>query len=147
MTLLYTIDHARKTGYPRNYDPIKQYLCLHPYIDTSPPLIVPQEYRIQFDDFLLPCNFPTQIVKPLTGIKHLVSSSLDGKDKPYYTAFAKQSQSYIELLFNSAKIISYTVPTEHKAEHMLPPIEHIHHLFVTLPKIFHQYSIILFSAI
>ena len=54
MTHLYTIDHARIPGYLRNYDPIKQYLYLLPYNDTSRPLIVPQEYLIHFDDFLLP---------------------------------------------------------------------------------------------
>ena len=81
MTHLYTIDHARITGYLRNFDPIKQYFCLLPYNDTSRPLIVPQEYLIQFDEFLLPCNILTQIVKPLTVIKHLVSSPLDDKDK------------------------------------------------------------------
>ena len=83
----------------------------------------------------MPCNIPTQIVKPLTVMKHLVSSSLDDKDKPSYTAFAKQSHSYNELLFNSAKIISYMVQTEHKAEHMLPPIEHTSPIRNT-PKIF-----------
>ena len=51
-------------GYLRNYDPIKQYFCLLPYNNTSRPLIVPQEYLIHYDDFLLPCNIPTQIVKP-----------------------------------------------------------------------------------
>ena len=60
MTHLYTIDYSRITGYLRNYDPIKQYFSLLPYIDTSRPLIVPQEYIIHFDDFLLPCNFPTK---------------------------------------------------------------------------------------
>ena len=29
----------------------------------------------------LPCDIPTQIVKPLTVIKHLVSSPLDDEDK------------------------------------------------------------------
>ena len=81
MTKLYTIDHARITGYLRNYDAIKQYFCLLPFNDTSRLLIVPQENRIHFDDFLLPCKIPTQIVKPLTVIKHLVYSPLDDKDK------------------------------------------------------------------
>ena len=74
MTNLYTIDHSKITGYLRNYDSVKQYFCLLPYNDTSRPLIVPQEYPIHFDDFLLLRNTPTQIVKPLTVIKHLVSS-------------------------------------------------------------------------
>ena len=124
MTNLYTIDHARITIYLRNYDPIKQYFCLLPYNDTSRPLIVPQDYLIHFDDFLLPCNIPTQIVKPLTVIKHLVSSPLDDKDKSYYTALSKQSHSYNELLFISAKIISYMVQNENKVEHKPPNIEH-----------------------
>ena len=117
MTNLYTIDHARIKGYLRNYDPIKQYFCLLQYNDTSRPLIVPQEYLIHFDDFLLPCNIPTQIVKPLTVIKHLVSSPLDDKDKSYYTALSKQAHSYNELLFISAKIISYMVQHDNKTEH------------------------------
>ena len=124
MTHLYTIDHARKTEYLRKNDPLKQCFCLLPYNDTSRPLIVPQEQLIHFDDFLLPCNFPTQIVKPLTVIKHLVSSPLDDKDKSYYTAPAEQSLSYKELLYISAKIISYMVQTERKAEHEQAPIEH-----------------------
>ena len=78
MTNLYTLDHSCITGYLRNYDPIKQYFSLLPYNNTYiRSLNVPQEYLIQFDDFLLPCNIPTQIVKPLTVIKHLVSSPLD----------------------------------------------------------------------
>ena len=105
MTIMYTLDHSCITGYLRNYDPIKQYFCLLPYNNTSRPLIVPQEYLIHYDDFLLPCNIPTQIVKPLTVIKHLVSSPLDDKDRTYYTALYKQTYSYNELLFISAKTI------------------------------------------
>ena len=82
-----------------------------PHNDTSRPLIVPQEYRIHFDDFLLPCNIPTQIVKLLTVIKHLVSTPLDDKDISH-TALYKQSYSYNELLFITAKVISYMVQAE-----------------------------------
>ena len=124
MTHLYTIDHSQIPGYLRNYDLIKQYFCLLPYNDTSRPFIVPQEYLIHFDDFLLPCNIPTQLVKPLTVIKHLVSSPLNDKDRSYYTAFAKQAHSYNELLFISAKIITYMVQSEPKAEHKPPTTEH-----------------------
>ena len=70
------------------------------------------------------CNFPTQIVKPFTVIKHLVCSPLNDKVKSYYTALAKQSHSYNEFLFIAAKYISYMVQTEQKAEHKPPPIEH-----------------------
>ena len=96
---------------------IKQYFCLLPYNNTSRPLIVPQEYLIHYDDFLLPCNIPTQIVKPLTVIKHLVSFPLDDKDRTYYTALYKQTYSYNELLFISAKTISFMVQAEQKTEH------------------------------
>ena len=41
MTKMYTLDHSCIKGYLRNYDPIKQYFCLLPYINTSRPLIVP----------------------------------------------------------------------------------------------------------
>ena len=123
MTNLCTIDHSRITGSLRNYDPIKQYFYLLPFNDTSRPLIVPQEYLIHFDDFLLPCNIPTQSVKPLTVIKHLVSSPLDDKDKSYYTALSKQSYSYNELLFISAKFISYMVQTDQKIERKPPTTE------------------------
>ena len=123
MAHLYTIDNSRITGYLRNYDPIKQYFCLVPYNDTSRPLIVPYEYLIHFDDFLLPCNIPTQIVKPLTMIK-LVSSPLNDKDRSNYTALAKQSHSYNELLFISAKNISYMFHSEKKAEHKPTTTEH-----------------------
>ena len=112
MTNLYTIDHFKITAYLRNYDPIKLYFCLLPHNDTSRPLIVPQEYLIHFDDFLLPCNFPTQIVKPLAVIKHLVSTPLDNKATSHYTALYKQSYSYNELLFIAAKVISYMVQAE-----------------------------------
>ena len=81
MTNMCNLDHSCITGCLQNYDPIKQYYYLLPYNNTPGPLIVPQEYRIHFDEFLLPCNVPTQIVKPLTVIKHLVSSPLDDKDK------------------------------------------------------------------
>ena len=98
MTNMYTLDHSCLTGYLRNYDPIKQYFCLLPYSNTSRPFIVPQEYLVHFDEFLLPCNIPTQIVKPLTVIKHLASSPVDDKDKSYYTALYKPTYSYFELL-------------------------------------------------
>ena len=124
MTKFYTIDQARITGYLRNYDPMNQNFCLLPFIDTSRPLSVPQEYIIHLDNFLLPCEIPTQIVKSLTVIKHLVSSPLDDRDKFYHTALSKQLYSYNELLFISAKIISYMVQTEHKAYHKPPPTEH-----------------------
>ena len=95
-----------------------------PFNDISRPLIVPQKYLIHFDDFLLPCNIPTQIVKPLSVIKHLDSSPLDDKDKFYYTALSKQSYSYNELLFISAKVISYMVQVEQKTESKPPTPEH-----------------------
>ena len=59
-------------------------------------------------------------MKPLTVIKYLVSSPLDDKDKSFYTALSKQSYSYNELLFISAKVISYMVQTEQKAERKPP---------------------------
>ena len=93
MTNIYTVDHSCITGYLRNFDPIEQYYCLLPYDNTSRPLIVPQGYLIHFDDILLPCNVPTQIVKPVTVIKHLVCSPLNEKDKTYYTALYKQTYS------------------------------------------------------
>ena len=117
MTNMYTLDHSSITGYLRNYDPMKQYFCLLQYNNNSRPLIVPREDLLPFDDFLLPCNIPTQIVKPLTVIIHLVSSPLDDKDKSYYTALYKQTYSYNELLFISAKTTSFMVQTEHKTEH------------------------------
>ena len=91
MTHLYTIDHSRITGYLQIYDPIKQYFCLLPYNDTSRRIIVPQEYLIHFDDFFLPCNVPTIIAKPLTVIKHLVSTPLTDKEKSYYRALSEQA--------------------------------------------------------
>ena len=94
-----------------------------PFNDTSRPLIAPQEYLRHFDDFRLPCNIPTQIVEPLTVIKHLVNSPLDDEDKSHYTALSKQSYSYNELLFISAKVISYMVQTEQKAERKPPTTE------------------------
>ena len=138
MTHSFTIDYSRITGSLRNYDPIKQYSSLIPYNDTSRPLIVAQEYLIHFDVFLLLCNIPTQNVKPLTVIKHLVSSPLDDKDKSYYTALAIQSYSYNELLFISVKVVLYMVQSEQKAVHKPPP--YILHQFATLLKNFHQFS-------
>ena len=79
--------------------------------------MVPGEYLIHSDDFLLPCNIPTQIVKLLTVFKNLVSSPLDGKYKTHYTALYKQTYSYIELLFRAAKTISFMVRAEQKTEH------------------------------
>ena len=80
MTTMYTLYHSCVTGYLRKYDPIKQYFCLLPYNNTSRPLIVPQGYLIHFDDFLLPCNIPIQIVKSFTVINRLVSSPIDNKE-------------------------------------------------------------------
>ena len=111
-THLYTIDHSRITGSLRNYDPIKQYFCLLPYTNTSRSIIVPQDYLIHFDDFLLPCNVPTIIAKSLTVMKHLVSAPFNDKEKSYYTVISKQAYSYNELMFISAKIIAFMVNTE-----------------------------------
>ena len=66
---------------------------------------------------MLPCNIPTQILKSLTVIKHLVSSPLDDKDRNYYTSLYKQTYSYNELFFISAKTISFMVQAEQKTEH------------------------------
>ena len=96
--------------------------------DTSRPLIVPLEYPLHFDDFLLPCSISTQSVKPLTVLKHLVSSPLDDKDKSYYTALSKQSYSYNELLFISAKVTSYMVQAELKTERKPPSTELTSHI-------------------
>ena len=63
MTNLYTTDHSKIPGYLRNHDPLKEFFLL-PHNEESRPLIVPQEYLSHFDDNLLPCNIPTQIVKP-----------------------------------------------------------------------------------
>ena len=108
MTHFYTIDHTRILT-----------MTHHDHL-----LYLKITSNIHFDDFLLPCNIPTYIVKPLTVIKHLVPSLLDDKDKLYYTTLAKQSYSYNELLFISAKTISYIVQTEQKTEHKPPFIEH-----------------------
>ena len=123
MTNLYIIDHSQITGYLRKYDPIKLYFCLLPHNDTSRPLIVPQENLIHFDKFLLPYNMPKQIVKHLAVIKQLVSSPLTDKDTSYYTALSQQSHSYNELLFISAKVISFMVQAEDKSAHKPPHIE------------------------
>ena len=83
-----------------------------PYNDTSRPIIVPQEYLILFDDFLLPCNIPTIIAKPLIVIKHLVSAPLNDKEKSFYTALSKQAYSNNEVMLLSAKIIAFMVKAE-----------------------------------
>ena len=123
MTNMYTLDHSCITGYLRNYDPTKQNFCSLPYNNTSRPLFVPQGYLIHYDDFLLPCNIPTQIAKPLTVIKHLVSSPLDDKDRTYYTALYKQTYSNNELLFISAKTTSLWYKLNKK-----PNINHTLHI-------------------
>ena len=83
-----------------------------PYNDTSRPIIVPQEYLIHFDDFLLLCSFPTIIVKLLTVIKHLVSAPLNDKEKSNQTALSKQAYSYNKQLFSSAQVIAFMVKAE-----------------------------------
>ena len=96
-----------------------------PQKDTiSRPLIIPYENLIHFNDFLLPCNIPTQTVKPLAVIKHLASSPLDDKEKTYYTALPNQIHSFNELLFVSDKVISFMVQAENKTVHKPPPINH-----------------------
>ena len=97
VTNFYTKDHSKIPGYPRNYDPIKQYFCLLPRNDTSRPLIVLQEELIQVDDLLFPCNILKQIVKPLTVNKHPLSSPLEDEDTSYYTTLSKLARSYNEL--------------------------------------------------
>ena len=124
MTFLKTIDHSKVTGYLRNYDPIKQYFCLLPHNHTFRPQIVPQENLVHFDDLLLPCNIPTLIVKPLTVFKQLVSSPLHDKDTSYHTALSKQPYSNNELLFISAKVVSFMVESEQNSEHKSTHLEH-----------------------
>ena len=113
--------------------------CVLPHYDTSRPLIVPQEDLIHFDDFLLPCNIPTQIVKPLAVIKHLVSSPLDDKETSFYSALSKHSHAYNELLFIAAKSIFFMVQTEQKrtySDHKSPTKSPIRHSQTTSEKLF-----------
>ena len=137
MTNFYTIDHARITGYLRNYDPVKQYFRLLPFNDTSR---TSPEYLIQFDDFLLPCNIPTQIAKPLIVIKHLVYSPLDDKDKSYYTAV---SNIRIHVM-NCSSFLPKSFLTWYKQNKKLNInlLLNMHPLFEILPKIFNEYSTI-----
>ena len=135
MTNLYTVDHSRIIGYLRKYDPIKLFFCLLPHNDTSRPFIVPQENLIHFHNFSLPCNIPKPIKKHLAVIKHLVSSPLTDKDTSYYTALSQQSHSYNELLFISAKGISFMVQAEYKSAHKPPPIEHTSRICNTPEKL------------
>ena len=100
MTHMYTIDHSRITGYLQNFDPIKQYFCPLPYNDTSKPIIVPQEYLIHFDDFLLPCNVPIIIAKTLTVIEHLISAPLNDKE-------ISTKQSYQNKLIHKTNYCSF----------------------------------------
>ena len=102
-----------------------------------------------FDDILLHCDVPTIVAKPLTVIKHLVSTTLHDKEKSYYTALSKQAYSYDELLYFSAKVVAFMVKTKkrraeeksHKnsehytSNHRSPPLTNapvflIHELFV-----------------
>ena len=76
------------------------------------------------------------IVKPLTVIKnYIVSSPLDDEDNSFYTALSKQPHYYNELLFISARIISYVVKTENKAEHKPPIVEHTSPIGTTSDKL------------
>ena len=134
MTNLNTIDHARISRYLRNYDPRKQYFCLLPFNDTSRPRIVSQEYLIQFDDFLLPCNTLTQIVKPLTGIKHTVSSPRDDKDKSYYTALSLNNHTHT---MDSSSFLPKPFLIWYK-QNTRQNTNHIHHLFEILLRNFFQ---------
>ena len=74
-------------------------------------MTVPQENLVRFDTYLLPCNISTVVVKPLTVFK------LDDKVPFYYTALSKQSYSYNELLFISAKVITFMVISQQISEH------------------------------
>ena len=84
--------------------------------------------------FLLPCKIPTQIVKPLAIRNHLVCSPLNDKDTPCYTVLSKQSHSFNELVFFSAKVTSYMVQTENQSEHKPPTTEHILPISITPEK-------------
>ena len=117
-----------------------------PYNDTSRPIVVPQEYLIHFDDFLLPCNVPTIIAKALTVIKHLVPAPLIDKEKSYCTARSKQAYSYNELMFTSAKIIAimvkadeaksetqYTTPEQYTPKQPTTTTDKLNNVFTSRP--------------
>ena len=72
-----------------------------------------------FNDFLLPCHVPSLIVKPLAFNKHLVSAPLDDKEELYKTALSKQAHSFNELLFISAKVISFMIKSKEKSKNFL----------------------------
>ena len=97
-----------------NFDHIKHYYCLLPSNDTSRPFIVPSiDYSIHFDDFLLLCNVPSIIAKPLAVIKHLVSTPLNDKNHFIQLCQSKLKNLFLkELLFISAKVIASMVETE-----------------------------------
>ena len=69
--------------------------------------------------FCCPATFLLKLPNLSLFFKHLVSSPLDDKERTYNTALYKKTYSYNELLFISAKIISFSVQAEQKTEHKL----------------------------
>ena len=124
---------------------MKQYLCLLPDNDTSRPLTVPQEYLIHLDDCLLPCNIPTQIVKPLTVIKHIVSSRLDDKTNHTIPLLLNNRTHTTNCSLFQPKLL-HTFNKQNKKQNINHLILKMPHLFERLEKNVHQYSIIVLFA-
>ena len=146
MTTLYTIDHARITGNLRNYVPIKQYFCLLPYNDSTRPLIVPQKYLINLDVFcfLAIILLKVWILSQLWNILFLLHSMI--KTNHILRLFQNHRISTANCFSILPKPLHrwYKQNTKLNINRLLLKIRH---LFETLLKIFHQYSIIVLFAI
>ena len=94
--------------------------------------------------FLLPCNIPTQIVKPPTVIKRLVSSPL--KTNHTIPLLPNNRTHITNCSLSQPKIFRtwYKQNTKPNINHLLL---NIHHLFEILLKNFHQFTIIVLFEI
>ena len=99
------IDHTKRKGKLRNFDPMKQSFLFLPNENPKRPIIVTQEYLILNDDSLLQEDIPQCISNPLPPIQNIASQPLGDCEKAHYHAIAKKGYSYIELLF----IISHRI--------------------------------------
>ena len=72
----YLIDHTKRKGKPRNYDPLKQSYLFLPNNIPKRPIIVPQEYLILNDDSLLQEDIPKGISDPIPPIQRIASQPL-----------------------------------------------------------------------
>ena len=135
----YLIDHTKRKGKLRNYDPLKQSFLFLPNENPKRPIIVPQEYLILNDDSLLQEDIPQCISDPLPPIQPIAFQPLGDCEKSYYYALAKKDipiMNYYSLFLTLSQSILKEILKNTKRQ--IKTLKRNQQLTLLNQKVFHQ---------